>query len=163
MSLGAAFARLCDLRARHKRQLLSPHERHLYESLRNEFVRAFVAARRLNVGPGQSHCQALSVSFAYRLELAVAQGRVEKTLTLEVSPSGFVTLVGRALAAGQPVDFVLFVPSEPLRGRAHVVTCERHGSSSATFRVVVKLDALGDRDSARLQDIVLDAALAVLN
>jgi hypothetical protein len=93
MSFEATIVRLRDLNEKRKQNTLTTDERAVYESLRDDFARAFVRANRITLRPGQTSRQVLRVACAIQLELSIAN-RVHKTITLDVSTQGLATLIG---------------------------------------------------------------------
>lgn len=160
MSLVEAIARFRELHLKHKGKLLSLEESARYLALRDDFERALVSAQRLAVRPGQAVRQAVRVATAMKLVFK-AGAHEHKTVTLDVGPRGFAALLGAATTVGASVEFALG-GAEPVRGRARVVACDRYGSGGVSFRASFAIESITDADRARLEDAVIDAALAAL-
>lgn len=161
MSFEATIVRLRDLNERRKQNTLTADERAIYESLRDDFARAFVRANRITLRPGQTSRQVLRVACAIQLELSIAN-RVHKTITLDVSTQGLATLIGEPAETGTPCDFILKTRPEPIRGLGRVVGCARYGSGGSSYRVSLVIDLLSQAQAERLELLVLDTALAAL-
>jgi hypothetical protein len=161
MSVDANVPRLRDLHEKRKRNALDVDEQVTYEALRDAFAKAFVAANRVSIRPGQTCRQAVRASCAIQVELA-ALSRLHKTITLDLSGHGFAALVGVALEVGTPCAFALRLRSEAIRGAGRVVACARYGSGNSSFRVSIAFDPLCASDLERLELVVFDAALATL-
>jgi hypothetical protein len=161
MSFEATIVRLRDLNEKRKQNTLTADERAVYESLRDDFARAFVRANRITLRPGQTSRQVLRVACAIQLELSIAN-RVHKTITLDVSTQGLATLIGESAETGAPCDFILRTRPDPIRGLGRVVGCARYGSGGSSYRVSLAIDLLSQAQSQRLELLVLDTALAAL-
>ncbi len=161
MSFEATIVRLRDLNEKRKQNSLTVDERAVYESLRDDFARAFVRANRITLRPGQTSRQVLRVACAIQLELSIAN-RVHKTITLDVSTQGLATLIGECVETGTPCDFILRTRPEPIRGLGKVVGCARYGSVNSSYRVSLVVDLLSQAQAERLEHLVLDTALAAL-
>jgi hypothetical protein len=111
--------------------------------------------------PGQTPRQVVRVPAAIQHELTTA-GRVDNTITLDVSPLGLAALIGHDVALGTACDFLLRMRPDPIRGRGRIVACTRYGSGSSSFRVSVAFDTLTGPDVGRLEDLVLETALGSL-
>jgi hypothetical protein len=161
MSFEATIVRLRDLNEKRKQNSLTTDERAIYESLRDDFARAFVRANRITLRPGQTSRQVLRVACAIQLELSIAN-RVHKTITLDISTQGLATLIGESVETGAPCDFILRTRPDPIRGLGKVVGCARYGSGGSSYRVSLAIDLLGQAQAERLELLVLDNALAAL-
>jgi len=161
MTPDPAINRLHELHQKRKRSSLDADERARYDALRDDFARAYVKANRISMRPGQTPRQVVRVAAAIQVEISSA-GRVDKTITLDLSPLGLAALVGGPLEVGVTCEFLLRMRPEPIRGRGRVVACTRYGSGSSSFRVSIAFDTLTGPDVGRLEDLVLETALASL-
>lgn len=161
MRLTELVVRLHKLHRGYKAGALSPEERATYASMRDEFVATVVRAQRLVLRPGQAQRQVMRVTTALKLQVTLA-GRPHTTITLDIGSGGFAALIGEQVEIGTVGDFALRAGAETLRGRARVVASVRYGSSCATFRTSFAIDSMGDGDRVKLEDRVLEAAMAVV-
>ena len=161
MLIKDAIARLRQLHQKHKQGSLSLDEEVDYRALCADFCSALVGAQRLGLQAGQKARQTLRVASAKKIELAFADNRVS-TMTHDVGLGGFAALVPNDRPVGSPCDFVLTAGGHPLRGRARVVACMRHGSGGVSHRASFALEAMSDDDRAKLEIAVIDAALFAL-
>lgn len=161
MPFAVTLGKLRELHKKHKQRVLHPTEFPEYAALRDDFSAAMVRALRLTVQPGQSFRQALRVAAAVKLSLNVAD-RQHATITLDLASRGFAALLGTELPVGTRCTFALLVGAGPIRGSAVVAASKRHGSGSMSFRTSFVIDTLTEADQARLDDLVLEAALAAI-
>lgn len=161
MTPDPAINRLHELHQKRKHNALDASESARYEALREDFARAYVKANRISMRPGQTPRQVVRVPSAIQVELTFGP-RIDKTITLDLSPLGLAALVGADIAIGTPCAFLLRVRPDPLRGRGRIVSCSRYGSGSSSFRVSVAFDTLTGPDVGRLEDLVLETALNAL-
>lgn len=158
-TLEDTLARFRELHERQKvEQLQSRSDRALYETLRNDFARAILRAQGLTVRAGQLPRQTFRVAHAAKLRV-VDGDRVHELITMDVSVAGFAALVDGPLAVGAACGFVLELNGEPVRGDARVVS--RQIFIGAMYRVSFVIDALRNDDRRRLENGVIDVALAM--
>jgi hypothetical protein len=140
---------------RAKRGELKPEEHDKYLSMREELARSLVAAQRLNVPEGSPARKYFRVAQAFALEL----DNVNRTLTKDISRSGFSAMVPSIFKEGQLVSFKLTLgrEQEPLSGRANIVSAPKVG---AMVRASFCVDTLSDPDAERLETVLFDAVLA---
>jgi curved DNA-binding protein CbpA len=152
-------AKLRELHERHKRRPLEGAERVLYERLRDEVSRILLAAQRLGMREGETARGALRVTCALKLTLAMG-GVAHQTVALDVSAGGLAAVIELEPPIDTRCELTIEVEPAPIRAPARVVGTTPHGHD--TFRVSVAFDGLDPAETARLEMLVLDLALAKL-
>jgi hypothetical protein len=153
----AGLKRLHDLA---NQGALSPEQLEAYQSARDEFAQAMVAAQGLTLLPGQKPRHAFRVARALQIELALSSGTV-RAMTQNISVGGFAALLAGAPPPTESIGFTLKTPGKggPLLGRCKVVDVKaRTGNALVSFA----FEPLPPADFDRLDRVVLDVALEQL-
>lgn len=158
--LAAWIAAFKDLHVRHKKGGLSAQDVRLYESSRDQFIRALLGAQGLALEPGATPRRSLRVARACQIDLELPKGR-RRCLTQNLGAGGFSALLPDAPPAGERIGFSLRLPGggEPLVGRCEPVETRPYAGS---YRCSFAFIDLGERTQARLEEQVLDLALEQL-
>ena len=136
---------------------LPPAQWDAYQSARDEFAQAMVAAQRLSLLPGQKPRHAFRVARALQIDLALASGNV-RALTMNISVGGFAILMPTIPPRAEAVGFTLKLPgkAEAILGRCKVMDVQQKpGNSLVSFA----FEPLPPADLDRLDRVVLDVAL----
>lgn len=161
MPVATTVTKLRELLSRHKRRPLEGADLALFEQLRDEFARVFVAAQRLTLLEGQTPRRSLRVTCTQKVALTMS-GVVHRTATLDLSPGGLSVLLGSMPAVGAPCELQIDTLPEPIHVRARTASVARHGAFGSTFRVSVAFDSMSTSDAGRIEVLVLEHALANL-
>lgn len=158
--LVAWFSAFKDLHERAKKGRLSAEDVRLYESSRDQFVRALLAAQGLSLQPGATPRRSLRVARACGIDLELPKGR-RRCLTQNLGAGGFSALLPDAPPPGERIGFSLRLPGggEPLVGRCEAVEVK---PAAGSYRCSFAFVDLGERTQARLEEQVLDLALEQL-
>ncbi len=150
---------LRDLQARVQRGEASEEDLRRQRELQGELGACLRAAQNLAVPAGLEPRRDFRVSCSFPVEVA----RLDRTVTHDLSVSGFSALVPCRFREGQEVAFSLrLAPGEaPVSGVARVVSVERD-PASVTSRACFAFLALASDASRRLEEAVFGAALARL-
>ncbi len=145
-------------RAAHERAKsggLNDDERGRYMAMREELARSLVGAQRLAVPEGEPARRHFRVAQALALEL----DNVSRTLTKDVSRSGFSAMVPNSMKEGQRVSFKLTLgrEQEPVTGHANIVSAPKMG---AMVRASFAIESLPEQEGDRLETALFDAVLA---
>ncbi len=134
---------------------LNSSEKEKYVGMREELARSLVAAQRLTVPEGAPARRFFRVSQAFALEL----DNVSRTLTKDISRSGFSAMVPSSFKEGQRVSFKLTLGREqdPVTGQATIVAAPKVG---AMVRASFSLETLAETEADRLETALFDAVLA---
>ena len=132
----------------------------LYESSRDQFTRALLAAQGLALPPGTSPRRSLRVARACQVDLELPKGR-RRCLTLDLGAGGFSSLLAEPPPTGERIGFSLRLPggAEPLLGRCELLEAKPQAGS---YRCAFAFLDLPERTVARLEDQLLDLALEQL-
>ena len=137
----------------------SEAERARYAELQGQFADCLVTAQNLAVPSGLQPRRDFRVSHAFPLEV----GRLDRTVTHDISQSGFSALVPCRFREGQEVAFSLLADrgAPPISGVARVVAIE-HDATSVTSRVCFAFLSLARDTGHRLESALFEAALSRL-
>jgi curved DNA-binding protein CbpA len=158
-SIAATIARLRELHEKRRAAPLPPPDELLYERLRDELARVFLAAQGLASSPSHARREELRVRVAIPLDLATPHG-TSRTGTLDLSAGGFGALVDVPLAPGAACAFALHLAPQAVRGPCSVITCTPHVGDAQAYRASFAVGRLAPDDRVRIEMAVLDAALA---
>ncbi len=159
MSLAEWLVAFRELHEKARRGALPGGDRAAYRAGREELARALVAAQRLVLRPGETARQVLRIARALQVDLDLATAR-QRAVTVDLSISGFSTLLDRGPPLGEELGLTLRLPaSEPLVGRARVVGLK---PSTGAVRVSAQFVGLSEADVERLELFVFDVVLAQL-
>ena len=154
---------LLGFRALHEKarrgRLLGP-EAARYRAAREELARAFLAAQRLQLKPGETPRSSVRVSRALSVELGLAAK--QRVTTADLSTGGFSCVVPAkvAPALGAEIGFALKLPGGvALAGRARVKDVK---PVPGNVRLSLMFSAVSDSDRERMETLVVDTILAQL-
>ncbi len=138
-----------------KAKKLSDEERKTYLNMREELARSLVNAQALSVPEGQNARKHFRVAQLYQVEI----NNIYKTVTRELSTSGFSAMVATELKPGQVVPFNLWInrADEPITGQAKVVGGVKAGGA---FRTSFLIEVISEANAERLESALFDAVLA---
>ena len=148
-----------ELHERARRNALKPGEETSYHAARDELARAMLAAQRLSLKPGEKARHKLRVARALQIDLEIEVINY-RSVTLDLSVSGFSTVLGKAPVLGSEVKVSLRLPaSDPLSCRARITDVKPQDGS---VRIGGAFLDLSRSDLERLELYVIDAVLAML-
>lgn len=159
MALGEWLESFRELHERARGGKLSESELRNYHSGRDELATALLAAQRMNVDPALPARHSLRVARAVQIDLALSEGK-QRCMTLDLSLSGFATMMGKPPPLNEAIDVTLRMPDGvPLETRALVQGARRQGGS---YRVSFAFKQLKEADAERLGFVIFDVALSLL-
>jgi hypothetical protein len=145
------------LHAEARKGTLSPEELEAYRGACDEFARALMGAQKQVAKAGVSPRHALRVAKAVQVELESAVTQAKAT-TLELGVGGFSTILPKAPKLGDEFTCKLKLPGgDPLETTLTVGEVKLQPGS---VRVSFNFRKLSDETTARLEGIVIEAALA---
>jgi hypothetical protein len=148
------------LHERARRGELNAGEESSYHSARDELARAMLAAQRLSLKPGEKARNQLRVARALQLDIEIEVINY-RSMTLDVSVSGFSTVLARAPAVGSTAKVTLRLPATgPLSGMARISDVKPQDGS---VRIGASFVELAAADRERLEIFVVDSVLAMLS
>ena len=161
--MGTSGYWLPSLRALHglvQRGEASAAEQRQYQELQAQLAECLISAQNLAVPSEFRPRRDFRVSCSFPVEV----GRVDRTVTHDLSQSGFSALVPCRFREGQEVAFSLRVAQgmPPVSGVARVVAMERD-PGNVTSRVSFAFLPLAAEAGRRLEEAIFEAALARLS
>ncbi|MBS2021657.1 MAG: PilZ domain-containing protein [Deltaproteobacteria bacterium] len=160
MGLAEWIESLRGLHERAKQGKLDGSDLAGYQRAREELASALIAAQRLQLKEGETARQALRVARALQLDLEI-DGNRQRAMTLDLSMTGFSTMLGKGPEGNAPIPVTLRLPGgvDPLDCKAKMQGIKRQGGS---WRVSFTFDKLSESDTERLGMVVFDTALEQL-
>jgi len=134
---------------------LNEIERKQYLGMREELARSLVNAQSLAVPEGQNARRHFRVAQLFQVEVK----NLYKTVTRELSSSGFSAMVAAELKPGDTVPFKLTVNRavDPVSGIAKVVSAVK---AQGAFRTSFVIETMSDANVEILESALFDAVLA---
>ncbi len=134
---------------------LNELERKQYLGMREELARSLVNAQALAVPEGQNARRHFRVAQLYQVEVK----NLYKTVTRELSISGFSAMVPGELKPGESVPFKLTVnrATEPISGIAKVVNTVK---AQGAFRTNFEIETMSEPNTEILEVALFDAVLS---
>ena len=152
-----------DLRYLHeqaKAGKLTNDERQLYEVAREQLARAAVAMQNTPMKAGDTPRKLLRVARSLQVDLDLPSGRL-RVPTLDLAITGFTALIATTDLTHDRVAFILRMPTgDPIKGQVRMI----HGKNSgASIRASFMFDNMTDEERARVELVVIDTVLSMLN
>lgn len=146
-----------QLHQKARRGPLTPEERDLYHSRRNEIARAILSSQRMALQPGLTPRQALRASLALPIDMEI-HSRMRPHLTMDVSSGGFSTILAEAPPPDEAIKFSLRLPAEtePVTGEALCVQAMRQ---PGRYRCSFRFESVSRSDRERVEMLVFDVLL----
>jgi hypothetical protein len=134
---------------------LNELERKAYLGMREELARSLVNAQSLAVPEGQNARRHFRVAQLFQVEVK----NMYKTVTRELSTSGFSAMVGGELKPGESVPFKLTVDrsKDPVTGIAKVIGAVK---AQGAFRTNFEIETMSEANSEILESSLFDAVLS---
>ncbi len=134
---------------------LREDERKAYLGMREELARSLVNAQSLSVPEGQNARRHFRVAQLYQVEVK----NLYRTVTRELSTSGFSAMVAGELRPGESVPFAITLTRgvEPVTGIAKVVNASK---AQGAFRTAFEIETMSDVAAETLESALFDAVLA---
>jgi len=134
---------------------LNELERKQYLGMREELARSLVNAQSLAVPEGQNARRHFRVAQLFQVEVK----NLYKTVTRELSISGFSAMVTGELKPGESVPFKLTVNRavEPVSGIAKVIGAVK---AQGAFRTNFEIETISDPNAEILEVALFDAVLS---
>ncbi len=150
------FATFRQLHQKAKVGTLDAQDRQKYAGMCEEFARSLMRAQGQSIEGSAPARRQLRVAHVFQVEVA----NLYRTMTRELSCTGFTAVVQGALAQGEQVSWVL-TPSrslEPISGSGRVTSAAKLPAGG--YRLSCAFDKLDEARLERLELAVFDAALA---
>ena len=134
---------------------LNELERKQYLGMREELARSLVNAQSLSVPEGQNARRHFRVAQLFQIEVK----NLYKTVTRELSTSGFSAMLAGELKPGDSVPFKLQVnrSAEPVTGIAKVINSVK---AQGSFRTNFEIETMSDAHAEVLECALFDAVLS---
>lgn len=157
MSVSDWIRQFRALHAEAMKGTLSPEELKAYQGACDEFARALMGAKKQAAKPGESPRHALRVAKAVQVDLESSVTQARAT-TLELGVGGFSAILPKAPKLGDEFMCRLKLPGgDPLETALTVGEVKLQPGS---VRVSFNFQKLSDQTKARIEGIVIDAALS---
>lgn len=139
-----------------RRGSLTEGEHKKYLGMRDELARSLMNSQGVVAPEGVPPRRAFKIAHVFPIELS----GLYKTMTREISCSGFVAVVGASFKEGDRFSFALNLSraAEPLSGFAIVKSVVRQTASAA--KITCAFDDLGEERTSTLELALFDAALS---
>lgn len=144
-----------ELHARVKQGPVSEKDLGRYHAMREDLARSLVAAQGLTVPDGQNARKHFRVAQVFAIEV----NNLYKSMTRDISRSGFSAIVPASFGEGEKVTFSILLGrgQEPITGQGHVASSVK---SQGNSRVSFSIDVLNDANAERLEVALFDSVLS---